>query len=333
VGVLTYSETLQGCSPGQDKPNQDYAASKDIHTNHGVAHIRLVADGHGTNGHSVSQFIGDKVIEMLEKFIQDFDDSTQYTEYGKEMLISTFEGVERELAESGIDIRFSGSTLTVAVIWQGYAAIANTGDSKAVLLSKVKNLINVSAETALHHPEEEQEKKRILEAGGIVTPLKTKDGEFEGPMRVWQPDYSGPGLAVARSFGDLRGKETGVISQPGTPALQDILLKKLGPEDKALILASDGLWDYMQHKTLISKLVPYILSNNVKQACKCLIRHSADKWEEVAPCYAGRRQGRHHGPAHVLPLMIVADLVTRPPLSNVILHRFVYLRLCCDPSP
>ena len=217
IGVTSFNDTMQGCDEDGklDKPNQDYSSSKDLKTDRGIAYIRLVADGHGPNGHLVSQLVSDKMIDLISDAIGTYDDSVLYADYIKEMLMTSFETADSHVLDSGIDINFSGSTLTVVIVWQNMLAIANTGDSKAVLFSRIKNLINISAETCLHHPEEETEKKRIMESGGVIAPYKNKEGEFDGPLRVWKHDYSGPGLAVARSFGDSQGKEVGIISRPG----------------------------------------------------------------------------------------------------------------------
>lgn len=215
--LTSASETKTGFSPGVEKPNQDFMLHKDYDTPFGIAYLRLVADGHGAFGHLVSQMVGNKIADEILSLLQEYqeDGTTPYAEYIKGALVGIFARVDADVLGSGMDVKNSGSTLTVAFIWQNVLAIAYVGDSKAVLLSKIKNLINVSAETKLHHPEEPTERKRIQEAGGIVSAIPTKDGEFEGPMRVWKPDMTGPGLAVARSFGDSHGKMVGVNCKPG----------------------------------------------------------------------------------------------------------------------
>jgi serine/threonine protein phosphatase PrpC len=212
------SETKAGHNAGAEKPNQDYMLHKDYDTAFGTAHLRLVADGHGVNGHLVAQMVALKMADEVFKFLQEFQDDqpAPYAEFVKEALAGMFARVDAAVLGCGVDVKNSGSTLTVALVWQNVLAIAYVGDSKAVLLSKIKNLINVAAETSLHHPEEPTERKRIQEAGGVVSPIRTKDGDFEGPMRVWKPDMTGPGLAVARSFGDSHGKLVGVNCKPGT---------------------------------------------------------------------------------------------------------------------
>lgn len=47
---------------------------------------------------------------------------------------------------------------------------------------------------------------------------------------------------MSRSLGDLIAKQAGVISAP------HMCVRKLQREDRALILGSDGLWDFVSHE-------------------------------------------------------------------------------------
>ncbi len=66
------------------------------------------------------------------------------------------------------------------------------GDSRAVLY-KSDSYVNLSRD---HKPEEEDEKRWILERGGKVYALSG------GPLWVWG-EPSSPGLAMTRSIGDM----------------------------------------------------------------------------------------------------------------------------------
>lgn len=54
-----------------------------------------------------------------------------------------------------------------------------------------------------------------------------------------------PGLAMSRSLGDKAGREVGVISEPD---IYEILLKE---EDKFIIIASDGVWEFLSNQDVI----------------------------------------------------------------------------------
>lgn len=47
-----------------------------------------------------------------------------------------------------------------------------------------------------------------------------------------------PGLAMSRSLGDKAGRDLGVISEPD---VYEIILKE---EDKFIVIASDGVWEF-----------------------------------------------------------------------------------------
>ncbi len=58
-------------------------------------------------------------------------------------------------------------------------------------------------------------------------------------MRVWCRDEDVPGLAMSRSLCDSVGKRAGIVSTP------DIFTYSLTDTDAFLIVASDGLWEFM----------------------------------------------------------------------------------------
>ena len=73
----------------------------------------------------------------------------------------------------------------------------------------------------------------------MITPLPPPPLQLVGPPRVWLANAPVPGLNMSRSMGDLTAKQAGVISLPHKS------VEPIGPSDHALILASDGLWDFV----------------------------------------------------------------------------------------
>jgi len=209
-------ETLTGFNPGEDKVNQDYITLVEFDSEAGSVCLWIVADGHGPNGHFVARFCCEKICEQMKKVAAGYRSPIDEKQIA-DSIAEQFDVVDEQLKASNLDVENSGATLTFAMILQGHLFFANIGDSKAVLVSNKRGSLSVVASTALHHPEEVRERARISECGGIVTPHRLRNGDFDGPMRVWKPDYSGPGLAVARAFGDLEGKQVGVICTPGSP--------------------------------------------------------------------------------------------------------------------
>ena len=71
--------------------------------------------------------------------------------------------------------------------------------------------------------------------------LIDENGTFIGPNRVWLKDKNIPGLAMSRSFGDKIGASVGIISEP------EIIEYNINQDDLFFILASDGLWEFMDN--------------------------------------------------------------------------------------
>jgi len=54
-----------------------------------------------------------------------------------------------------------------------------------------------------------------------------------------------PGLAMSRSFGDHAAAEVGVISEP------EILEMNLIEDDKFIVIASDGVWEFLSNDEVV----------------------------------------------------------------------------------
>ena len=100
-----------------------------------------------------------------------------------------------------------------------------------------------------------------------------ENGETVGPSRVWLKDESVPGLAMSRSLGDKIGAQVGVICEP------EIFETTLTPDDKFLILASDGLWEFLPNDQVVELTVPYWEEGNAQGACDRLISEAVQRWE------------------------------------------------------
>lgn len=111
-----------------------------------------------------------------------------------------------------------------------------------LVLYKVWNSHNLSRD---HKPCVKEEADRIREKGGRIQPYTDENYEFMGPPRVWLKEQDIPGLAMTRSFGDE------VASSVGVNALPEITEWKLTPEDKFIILASDGVWEFIESEEVL----------------------------------------------------------------------------------
>jgi hypothetical protein len=82
------------------------------------------------------------------------------------------------------------------------------------------------------------ERKRIERHGGIVEAFKDEDGSDFGPKRVWNGEMTAPGLAMSRSIGDGYAHQFGVSSVP------DVWNIRVCPEDRFIVIASDGVFEF-----------------------------------------------------------------------------------------
>ena len=122
--------------------------------------------------------------------------------------------------------------------------------------------------------ENDNEKKRIEEMGGIVSQCNDlyDDGKIGGPFRIWVKGHDYPGIAMSRSIGDKIAHDIGVISEP------EILSFKIDDKCQLLIIGSDGIWQYIKNEDVFPIIKPFIEEKNVENAVKEIIRKSSLTW-------------------------------------------------------
>ena len=78
---------------------------------------------------------------------------------------------------------------------------------------------------------------------------------------------------MTRSFGDEVGASVGVISVP------EVSEYKVKDEDRAIIIASDGLWEYMDNKDVTEKVKKLIDKNDPNLIANELYKESVNRWK------------------------------------------------------
>lgn len=180
-------------------------------------------------------------------------------------------------ADASIDTDFSGTTSVLATIRGKKLTCANVGDSRIIVgrLDKSGKMKAVEVSDD-HKPDRPDEQKRIEAKGGRVFAVEYEDG-VDGPPRVWLGNMDIPGLAMARSLGDVVAHSAGVIS---TPEHHE---HDLTPEDKIIVMGSDGLWEFMSNQEVIDMIVGSGM-RDPSDAVDILAEESAARWmreEEV----------------------------------------------------
>lgn len=99
-------------------------------------------------------------------------------------------------------------------------------------------------------------------------------GNSLGPLRVWLKNEDIPGLAMTRSYGDTVAAKVGVTAIPELGELD------LTPNDKFIVLASDGIWEFMKNIDVAKIIFPFYLKKNAEGAAECLVREAFKKWKK-----------------------------------------------------
>ena len=249
-------------SPGVQKTNQDsFFIEKDFLDS--PEHFFLgVCDGHGINGHLISDFISN----TLPLNINSPSPSS---------ITSGFLQTNNDLITlSKIDCNLSGTTCVSLLITLKSITCANLGDSRAVL-AKCENgyysAVNLSRD---QKPSEQDEMKRILQYNGRISQYFDEESRsFIGPKRIWLKNSDIPGLAMTRSFGDLIAHSVGVIAEP------EIGVYDYTGNEKFVIVASDGVWEFIDSEESVHIVKKFY--ENGMDACgavNALVKEAYRRW-------------------------------------------------------
>ena len=240
-----------------------------------------VFDGHGREGHLCARFVADKVPSNLAIFINRGMDL-------EEALFNAMVVTNRELHESGIDDTLSGTTAIVLLMHNNLCYIANVGDSRAIVAQElVAGRVTAKALSSDQTPYRRDECVRVKAAGARVMSMDQIDGlapmhenwgdiqlgeeldEGGDPPRVWSPYGDYPGTAFTRSLGDSLAEELGVFAEP------EILVRELHMHDNFLVIASDGVFEFLTNQAVADmvKEIPDPLA-----ACQAVVEESYNLW-------------------------------------------------------
>lgn len=70
-------------------------------------------------------------------------------------------------------------------------------------------------------------------------------------MRVWLKNEDIPGLAMTRSFGD------GTAAKVGVTAIPEIGEIDMSMNDRYIVLASDGVWEFLKNIDVAKIIFPF----------------------------------------------------------------------------
>lgn len=197
-----------------------------------------VFDGHGTQGHDVAQYAAKAVPERLaEKFNE--DSSLRDNDSIVEALKETFVEVDAEAPPSAL---LGGCTATVTLRREKTLFIANTGDSRTIVVSVSDQSQDVIYTTRKDKPHLPDELERITRLGGKVH-IPPQNPMLSRVVIYSEAAHDQIGLAMSRSIGDW---EWGVQGVTAEPIVHILPINDDNMTSAFIVAASDGLWDVRQ---------------------------------------------------------------------------------------
>ena len=270
---------------GMSKINQDSYISLTNINNIKYFNIFGVLDGHGPEGHLVSQFIS-KYIQvefqthhLIERLKNCEEIYKKLISKDYEIIKDIFTNADNALREQDIDSKNSGTTCVLVIHIGEHLICANTGDSRAILIFDEENdkdleSLRVFPLSVDNKPENPEEKERIYKMGGVVEKIMSRYGKGIGPYRVWIKNKDIPGLAMSRSIGDFIAKSVGVIPDP------EIIECNLSVYAKYVVICSDGVWEFLNNEDVMDLGKPFYLKNNPRGFCKEIVDYSVKLWNQ-----------------------------------------------------
>ena len=275
--VGSYSQAGKS-EDGFTKINQDSFLVLQSEYNLKDFNIFCVMDGHGINGHLVSRYLM-KYINLFFKNNKKMNASNQnedsiYQRLKKSdyhILRRLFRHAERDLhKKTKIDANFSGTTCVMVAQIGDRFICANIGDSRAIMIKTGNEIVPLSID---QKPDDPEESKRIVQNGGEISQYED-NGEKSGPYRIWKKGEVYPGIAMSRSVGDFIATSLGVVPEA------KFIEEKIDQDCKFIVVASDGIWEFLDNKRVGEIVIPYYKNDDPDGACKALIKEATEWWNK-----------------------------------------------------
>ena len=261
-------DSLTGASCVLSKAGIEFARLKTNQDSYFVSEDKMVFavfDGHGKTGHHCSRFVKDHLGLALQKRALTVDGLC-------EALVSVGDDM---LADASIDSQYSGTTVLAVMVTEDQVISAWLGDSRAVMGRWQDKGVDVVELSKDHKPDIPAERRRIKKAGGSVRQLRDENGDRCGPLRVFKPSSTVPGVNFSRSLGDQ------VIHRYGVSSQVDCIVQNRTRQDRFIVVASDGVFEFLTNEDVVETV-----SNcaTVEEAADKLMATSRDRWlkEEAA---------------------------------------------------
>jgi len=253
--VFTCRKGLKATAPNQDS----YVVARTDSFS-----IYAVFDGHGSDGHFVSNYVKNTLPRLIMQN-DSFSDRSKRSDLLKSCFVQAQAMIEKKHSEKQFNASLAGCTSTVVLhdhelskLW-----VAHVGDSGCCLGKKGPDGTFAKALTQDHKPDDPEEKKRVEEAGAVIT--------YDGVNhRIFAKGKPYPGMNMTRALGDiLAHKEAGVIAEPTVAEVP------ITAEDDLLLLCSDGVWEFLDCDQVVACVDK---EETLKAGVDALAKLSWDSW-------------------------------------------------------
>lgn len=87
---------------------------------------------------------------------------------------------------------------------------------------------------------------------------------------------------MSRSLGDFCAHSIGGISEPGKQVTyKEIFEYEINQNSKFLVIASDGVWEFLSDLQVVELIFPYYKKNDIVGACEKVIDEATKCWKKV----------------------------------------------------
>ena len=246
--------------------NQDSLAIKPNLQNIRGQYLFGVCDGHGAQGHLISEYVKEQIVKSVEFLLP----AEPKIEQIPKSLSSAYDQISNSLSNASIDIIFSVCTTLTIIISGNNCICANLGDCKAVLgrEGEIWQALPLSSE---HNLQNKKERERMIANNARIGIEENEEGG--GTEKIYMGDQKVPGLDITRSIGDKIGKFIGMISIPETKSFV------LQPEDKFIIIGTQGLWKYITGLEAVCIVRLSWEDNRIEKSCEDLVSEADRRWK------------------------------------------------------
>uniref|UniRef100_A0A7S1UKI4 cGMP-dependent protein kinase n=1 Tax=Phaeomonas parva TaxID=124430 RepID=A0A7S1UKI4_9STRA len=277
------------------KANQDAFCVETKFMGNDALHFFGVFDGHGPFGDFCAKFVKIRLPEVLSDFLMTKEETAgpvidMKNDALHDTIMNAFVNTNNALHRSTINDDLSGTTAITVLMRGDHITVCNVGDSRAIIGVQSdkggEGFVRASPLSIDQTPFRKDERERVKEAGARVMTMDQIDGvepmhenwgvelgeevdESGDPPRVWNSTLDRPGCAFTRSFGDVVAEGLGVYAVP------EIETRALTEHDKYIVIASDGVFEFMTSQSVMDMVVKI---GDPLEACQAVVAEAYRLW-------------------------------------------------------